>query len=94
MEEIKEEWANMINNGELTLGEPCHPQTILRLSVKTGELRRTEYTAYGRKISLLDIRKKLLANHEHLMHLHTDDEIEKLSNEELKALLQNENYTS
>lgn len=84
---ISEEWSNMISRGELTLGEPCHPQTISRLSVKTGELKKTEHTVYGRKIPLIDIRRRLLAKQEHLMHLQTDDEIDKLSDEEIRTFL-------
>ncbi len=56
---INEEWSNMISQGELTLREPCYPQSIFVLSVKTGEIKKTEHTVYGRKIPLLDIRKKL-----------------------------------
>ncbi len=84
---INQEWSNMISQGELTLGEPCHPQSIFRVSIKTGELKKTEQTVYGRKIPLLDIRKKLLAKQEHLMHLHTDNEIDELSDDELRTLL-------
>ena len=42
VKEIKDEWQNMLNDGELTLGEPCHPQTITRISIADGELKQTE----------------------------------------------------
>jgi len=72
VEEIKEDWDNMVKEGELTLGEPCYPHTLIRrYTVKGGELQRTETVVYGRKISLLDLREKLLRKHEPFMYLHT-----------------------
>ena len=93
VQEIKDEWTYMISNGELTLGEPCHPQSIFRLSIKSGELVRTEHTIYGRKIPLIDIRRKLLDKHEPLMYLHTDEEMEKLSDEEIRTVLADRGIT-
>ena len=72
-----------IQNGELPLGEPCHPQIVTRMSVNNGQLHKTEEVVCGRKISLLEIRKKLLTKHETLMHLHTDQEIQSLSSTEV-----------
>jgi len=55
VEGIKEDWDNMIKEGELTLGEPCYPHTLIRYTVKEGELHRTETVVYGRKIPFLDL---------------------------------------
>ena len=60
VEHIKEDWQKMIESGELTLGEPCYPHTIKKYRVKDGEIQATETVVYGRKIPLLQIRKKLL----------------------------------
>ncbi len=87
MEEIKTDWDKMIENGELSLGEPCHPQKICRISINDGELHKTEHVVYGRKIPLLELRKKLLLKHESLMHLHTDNEIARQTNTEVRELL-------
>ena len=75
VEGIKEDWTKMIQSGELTLGEPCYPHTITRYSIKDGELKQHEITVYGRKIPLLDLRKKLLLRHEPFMRLHTDEQL-------------------
>ncbi len=91
--EIKKEWQNMLRNGQLTLGEPCHPQTITKMLIMDGEVKKTENVVYGRKIPLMEIRKKLLAKHEDLMHLHSDEEIDKLNNEELQQLLVSKRIT-
>ncbi len=83
VEGIKEDWDKLIESGELTLGEPCHPQKLTRYTVKDGELQQSETTVYGRKIPLLEVRKRLLQKHESLMHLHSDQEIANLQKSEL-----------
>lgn len=88
---VKEDWKQMIASGELTLGEPCHPQTITKYKVRDGELERTETTVYGRKIPLIEVRKKLLKKHESIMHLHTDEEIYALQKEEMLKMYRQRN---
>lgn len=83
VERIKEDWQKMIESGELTLGEPCYPHTIKKYRVKDGEIQATETVVYGRKIPLLQIRKKLLEKHKSIMHLHTDEELSSLQKTEL-----------
>ena len=43
----------MINDGQLLLGDPCYPQTLINYTIK----QRSETTVYGRKIQGLEIRK-------------------------------------
>ena len=83
VEGIKEDWDNTIKEGELTLGEPCYPHTLIRYTAKGGELQRTETEVYGRKIPLLDLREKLLRKHEPFMYLRTDEKISSLRKHEL-----------
>lgn len=71
VEGVKEDWKRMIKLGELTLGEPCYPQTLCKYTIKGGELQHSETVVYGRKIPLIEVRRK----HECLMHLHSDEEI-------------------
>ena len=75
--------GGMVNNGTLTLGEPCAPQTLTKRSIVNGELTTQEETVYGRKIPLISIRKKLLHNHEPYMRLHTDSEFNSMTKQEL-----------
>ena len=44
-------------------------------TVKGGELEYSQTVVYGRKIPLIEIRKKLLKKHECLMHVHSDEQI-------------------
>ena len=43
--QIKEDFSKMITDGTLTLGEPCHPHTLVRYSTSGGTLTRKELTA-------------------------------------------------
>lgn len=73
----------MIENCELTLGEPCYPHKLIRYTVYNGELKQTETTVYGRKIPLLELREKLLEKHLPFMYLHTDEQLLALNKSEL-----------
>ena len=46
-EQIKEDWLQMIQTGELTLGEQCHPCTIQKYHTSNGNVTKTETTVYG-----------------------------------------------
>ena len=89
--QIKEDFSNMIQDGTLTLGEPCHPHTLVRYSTSGGTLTRTEVVCYGRKIPLTTIREKLIKKHEELMHLHSNEEIEQMDKHELEQLFEARN---
>jgi len=51
VEGVKEDWAKMVDDGTLALGEPCAPQTLTNRSIVDGELTTQEETVYGRKIA-------------------------------------------
>ena len=93
VEGVKEDWKEMIKLGKLTLGEPCYPQTLCKYTIQNGELKKSEIVVYGRKISLLEIREKLLHRHESIMHLQTEEEIACLSKECLLELYKQRNIT-
>ena len=83
VEGVKEDWSKMVDNGTLTLGETCAPQTLTKRSVVNGELTIQEETVYGRKIPFMSIRMKLLHKHEPYMRLHTDMELKSMTTQEL-----------
>jgi len=45
--QIKEDWQAMLEKGELTLGEQCHPCTLYTYSIKGRKLQTKETTVYG-----------------------------------------------
>ena len=92
-QQVQEDVSQMITDGTLTLGEPCHPHTLVRYTTTGGTLKRQEVIAYGRKIPLTTIREKLLNKQERLMHLHTDEEIEKMDKKDLLQFFKNHKIT-
>ena len=76
---VKKTWNDMIENGILSLGLPCVPFTLTRLVVWEGSLHEDEIPVYGRKIPLLELRKKFLQCQEKWMRLSTDEELAKMS---------------
>ena len=93
VEGVKNDWKEMIEKGELTLGEPCYPHTLRKYTIQNGELQKSETVVYGRKISLLEIRENLLHRHESIMYLQTDEEIAGLSKECLLEQYKQRNIT-
>ena len=85
----------LIEIGKLNLGEPCSPYSVIKSSVVDGQLQNITSDVFGRKISMLDIRKLLLSSHERFMRLSTDQEIDALADEEMKVMLESigEPYT-
>ena len=78
----------MISDGQLNVGEPCAPFTITQFRITAaGTLHEQQITVEGRKISLLDTRKQLLRQQEKYMHLLSDEQLEQLSEEEIKQIL-------
>lgn len=81
--ETSEGKEHLIESGELTIGEPCSPYTLLKSCVTLdGNIEIKERNICGRKIPLSDIRKSLLTKHESYMRLNT--EIEALTQDILK----------
>ena len=87
-EVITAEKREMLATGKLSLGEPCSPYMIHKTKVtEEGEIKTDEVQIVGRKLSMLDIRKKLLHRQNKYMWLMTDEEIENLTQEEILKLL-------
>jgi hypothetical protein len=53
--EVKREWINLVETGEISLGQPCVPYNMVRFTTKDGELHRTQVSVVGRKFPLLEI---------------------------------------
>ena len=88
IEQVKEEWQQMVNDGQLSLCEPCYPQTLVKYHIENGELKHTETTVYGPKIPLLELREKLLKKHEPCMYLYTDNQLLGMTKAELMEIYQ------
>ena len=88
VEGIKQDWHDMIESGELSLGEPCNPHTLTRYTIKEGALHKEESVVYGRKISLQSLREKLLHKHEPYVHLHTDEDISHMNKADLLQIFE------
>ena len=70
------------------MGESCSPYTIVKSSVHDGKLENVTLKVYGRKIPLLEIRKRILKKHEKFMYLYSDKQIDSMSLEEVKLKLE------
>ena len=75
----------LIDSGELSLGELCCPFTLEKGKVVAGAIEKSSSMVYGRKIPLLEIRKKLIQKQEKFMHLLSDEEIESMTTTDLRA---------
>ena len=85
---ITSEIKQFIADGKLTLGEPCSPHTVLRTRVSNeGEVITEEVNLIGRKLSLIEIRRKLLLKHYSYMRLLTTKQIEQLIREKIGKLM-------
>ena len=83
---VREEWANMIESNELSLGVPCMEHTVTRFVAKDGAVEKKEITVIGRKFPLLEVRKQLLEKHTKFMRMNTDDEFDHMNHDELLNL--------
>ena len=81
---IKEDITRMLDNGTLTLGEPCVPHDVVKTKITNGNVEKETIVVYGCKFPLKVIRQNLLKSHENLMYLQTDDEIDLLSYTEVQ----------
>ena len=85
---ITAEKREMLRTGKLSLGEPCSPYAIHKTVVTgEGEIKTELVQIVGRKLSMLDIQKKLLHKQNKYMRLLTDEEIENVTQEEIIKLL-------
>ena len=90
---LKASINDFLEKGTLSLGEACTPYTLIKSSVVDGEITNVMQEVCGRKISLMEIRKKLLEKHAKFMRLQTDDEIDSIDAADVKVLLDSINET-
>ena len=64
----------MVNDGQLSLCEPCYPQTLVKYHIENGELKHTETTVYG--------------PNEPYMYLYTDNQLLGMTKAELMEIYQ------
>ena len=83
---VKNNWDDMIKNGVLSLGIQCVPYSITRVSVYNGNLVQNDVSIHGRKIPLLELRKRLLDRHEKWMRLPTDEDLQAMSHNDIMKL--------
>ena len=78
----------LIESGQLTIGEPCSPYTVIKSTVtEEGDVQTTSVRMVGRKIPLLQLRKSLLEKHRRYMRLKTNNELDILNKDEILSLL-------
>lgn len=82
---IKQDINSLIETGELWLGEPCSPFTLIKSSVVDGVVEHKNSVVYGRKIPLTELRRKLICKQEKFMRLLSDEEIAAMTPDELKS---------
>ena len=83
----------LIACGKLSIGEPCSPYTITKSIVTTdGEVTTKQVEIVGRKLSLLELRQKLLHQHLKYMRLMTNEEIKELTREKILQLMSTAHY--
>ena len=83
---LRDTLRQKIADGEYQLGEIITPKCYKKLSLHPdGTLKEEYYWVSGRKIPLLDIRKKLLEEHEKegLVRDHSDAHYDKMTIEEI-----------
>ena len=85
---VKEEQKQLILSGQLSVGEPCAP-FALRKSILTndGNVEIQSFQICGRKIPLIELRKTLLHKQQKYMHLFTDEQLSKMSNQDIHKFM-------
>ena len=62
-ETVRNEWKQMIESGEISIGVSCVPYRMEKYITKNGKLEKVEVVVSGRKFPLLDLRKSFLSDH-------------------------------
>ena len=86
------EWMDMIQSGLLSIGEPCSPYTVTKFVSKGGLITKETFEVSGRKISMHELRQKVLKKQEEFMRLHTDQDLAQMGSDELLAILRASDY--
>lgn len=91
---IVDEKKQLIASGQLSIGEPCSPYVITKHVVtKEGDVVNKTVELHGRKIPLLELRQRLLTRQEKFMRLMTDNDIQKLSREQIIDQMERTQHT-
>ena len=85
-ETIRNEWKQMIQSGEISIGVSCVPYQMDKYITNNGQLEHVEVVVLGRKFPLLSLRKTFLSDHKPYMRLNTDEEINGMSCDTLKTI--------
>lgn len=54
---LQQQWKAMVDSGQLSLGIPCAPFTLVHYSTKNGQLEKNEVVVTGRKFPLSELRE-------------------------------------
>ena len=77
----------MIHSGVLCMGEPCSPYTLTRYVSKAGLMTRERFEVSGWKMSLHELRQRVLKKQEEFMRLQVDQELAQMGADELREIL-------
>lgn len=87
-EAIVNEKYHLINSGVLSIGEPCSPYTLKKTTIANdGTIQVKNVTLCGRKIPLLELRQRLLQQHQQYMRLTKPQDIEQMTKEEILSFM-------
>ena len=74
------------------MGEPCSPYTLTRYVSKAGLMTRERFEVSGRKISLHELRQRVLKKQEEFKRLQVNQELAQMGADELQKILRATNY--
>ena len=87
---LKEQLNQKIEQNEILIGEMIVPKTYKKLSLKNGKVSESTFITCGRKIPLIELKKKMFKKHEKYLREKIDYEL--LESTEIQNRLFN--YTS
>ena len=89
---IREDRQQLIDSGELSIGEPCSPYILTKSIVNNdGNVESKTVEVCGRKIPLSELRERMLKKHEQYMRLTTPTDIHSLTKEEIITFMKSVN---
>ena len=86
-EEINKQLNEKIEQGIYKLGELIIPQVYEKVTLQNNKLTTQEIEIRGRRVNLLDIRRDMFEKHKKFMKLHSNEQIENLSQTDVVNLL-------
>ena len=82
---IINEKRQLVASGQLSIGEPCSPYTLIKHVSNNEDIVTKQIEIYGRKVPLLELCQKMLNKQQKYMRLMMDDDLQNLSREEIMA---------